>query len=339
MAGILEQIAAMFSTEGSGDKPEGPYAGTKDLHIGDPDKYAQDPTSSDVDLMPDAKHKDKEGWTDEDRGVIMDRGEGYYNGVRDRSNTDQVRDMSDPYWRNNHAMNNRRGNLNGKTYRSTLNLSRAADRLNNKMHWMATGSGTFTNGSIGNIAGQLPEGRRFEDIKTQEMRQMRANENVDMAARSRDVNRQANILDYPQELQRQADQNKFSLASLLNTSDVNISNAMRNSAVNINMNMPAANIFAQRMQNFANELALRTGDRKMQIVADAYNKHGDALGMLYAKYLLGQNGFTRRDAANSQYMKVLFDTYGNNPEMYNALVAATGWMSSMVLADTALGGM
>lgn len=338
--GALEKIIALVST-GQGDgnkKAPGPYQ-TGDLTIGNTDPYIQGPSSSGVDYHKEAREKDEANWTQEDRNLLYEHGRNRFNGIRDESNTDEVRDSLDPNWRNNHAKNNVRGNFNRKSFRSTLNLSRAADALNNKRHWIAGDIGARTNSEFGSTGIELPHSERWEPVETQEMRQMRANEAVDMQARMRDVNRQANLLDYPQELQRQADQSKFGLANLISTSDMNISNAMRNAAVNINMNLPAQQRFAQYMQMFANELALRTGDRKMQLVAKAFNEHNDALGQLYAQYYLGQSGFTRRDAANSQIIQELFGTYGNNPQMFNSMVSIMGLLGSLTTADIALGGI
>lgn len=99
----------------------------------------------------------------------------------------------------NFAKDGRYGNLNNASFDDTLEASRDADAINNRNKFghnyrlMAGVAG----------AGQVSPGFNFVDpikgdIETQEMRQMRANEQLDAAQRSKDVDLQAAVqkLDY-----------------------------------------------------------------------------------------------------------------------------------------------
>lgn len=109
------------------------------------------------------------------------------------------------YWDWNLAKNNPDGNLNGKKFTDTRNLSRLADALNNQRHLKLGNLGARTNSSFGSTQMQLPGTERWEPIETQEMRQMRANEDIDKQIRERQLNRAENIKDYPFNLQQMQD--------------------------------------------------------------------------------------------------------------------------------------
>lgn len=109
------------------------------------------------------------------------------------------------YWDWNLAKNNPDGNLNGKKFTDTRNLSRLADALNNQRHLKLGNLGARTNSSFGSTQMQLPGTERWEPIETQEMRQMRANEDIDKQIRERQFNRAENIKDYPFNLQQMQD--------------------------------------------------------------------------------------------------------------------------------------
>ncbi len=112
------------------------------------------------------------------------------------------------YWDWNLAKNNPDGNLNGKKFTDTRNLSRLADALNNQRHLKLGNLGARVidpSGSVNATQMQLPGTERWEPIETQEMRQMRANEDIDKQIRERQLNRAENIKDYPFNLQQMQD--------------------------------------------------------------------------------------------------------------------------------------
>ena len=113
-----------------------------------------------------------------------------------------------PYYYWNLAQNNPRGNLNRRTYETTLRMSRLADAVNNRLHW-SPGTATTIGGAGGAKAvGQgSPTVSQWEPIETQEMRQMRANERMDERAREAGIDLQSDIQAYPQELQKAGDEN------------------------------------------------------------------------------------------------------------------------------------
>lgn len=110
-----------------------------------------------------------------------------------------------PWQNNNFSKQSRYGNLNNKPYTNTLYLSRLADLLNNRRHWIPTQVGYSTNSKFGTQATKLGHSERWDPINTQEMRQMRANEAIDSAQRQQDVQLQAGINKYPFDVQKTVD--------------------------------------------------------------------------------------------------------------------------------------
>ena len=132
---------------------------------------------------------------------------GYQNDPRKKKSAYEYYD-----W--NLAMNNPRGNLNGKSFDTTQRLSRAADAFNNQVRYVPPSIGRRTNSKFGTNEFQQSRIEQWPSIETQEMRQMRANEAVDAYARNRDANRQANVEDYSLELQKARDRNVMDMEML-----------------------------------------------------------------------------------------------------------------------------
>ena len=101
--------------------------------------------------------------------------------------------MSD--YNTNVARENRYGeNLNGMSFNATRNLSRAADRLNNRRWW---NPGKLSSDPDNAVIGHS---ERYEPVETQEMRQMRMQEGLENQQLSADLNRADKVRNRPVEL-------------------------------------------------------------------------------------------------------------------------------------------
>jgi hypothetical protein len=186
----------------------------------------------------------------------------------------------DPQWQHNHGKGNYRGNLNNKSFEQTLNLSRAADALNNSRHWDPGTMGRTTNSKFGSQAAQMGKSERWEPIETQEMRQMRQNEEMEKQVRERDVKRQGDTQDYALDLQKKADEARFNMSQALNMSDKDVEQALRQAAINVNMNLPAQTRASQMITNFAEELKLYTDTTFGNYVVGVFNKCGPEVAQI-----------------------------------------------------------
>lgn len=190
--------------------------------------------------LVNAKSEDNLGYNDADREKIRQQSGKWIDEVRDNANTDATRNKMDPHWKDNHAKDNWRGNLNGKSYNSTLRLSRAADAMNNARHWDPGLGGRRTNSGFGTNEMTEAKSERWEPIETQEMRQMRANERMDEQQRTYDIKRAAGVLDYGMELEKLNSQQKAEIAKLITQEDLSVDQALRIVLGQTDMEMPAA---------------------------------------------------------------------------------------------------
>ena len=172
------------------------------------------------------------------------------------------------YWDWNLAKDNPNGNLNNRTYGQTLSASRLADALNNKRHWRAAKIGRRTNSSFGTNEYTPGYSERWEPIETQETRQMRANEAMDLAARQRQVNRAENIQDYPLELQKMADRTRSELAKYASQTGIDLQRAMQASKWQAEYGKSWDTYWTNFVTKFSRELDLDIRDRVMQKIAN-----------------------------------------------------------------------
>ena len=165
------------------------------------------------------------------------------------------------YWNWNLAKDNPNGNLNNRTYGQTLSASRLADALNNKRHWKPTDIGYRTSGIAGTQALQRGYSERWEPIETQETRQMRANEAMDIAARQRQVNRAENIQDYPLELQKLSDHTRSELTKYASQTGIDLQRAMQASKWKAEYGDSWQTYWTNSVTEFTRELDLRIKEK------------------------------------------------------------------------------
>ena len=259
------------------------------------------------------------------------------NGIFGELNSEKNRLAMDPHYKENMGRGNYRGNLNGLTYESTMNLSRAADALNNKRWWKPGRAGLFTK-KYGVDRGEIGSSERWEPIETQEMRQMRQNEGVEAYVRQRDANRQANVQDYAQELRRKADDSIYTIANLLGTSDVNINNAIRNGVVGLNINTLSATQLGFATSEIISDIALRTKNRLLQAVAENMQKNPDAVSKFVSLFFTGTATPGQRDIANTEFQNLIYQACGGDPYIMAATRSIAGAVGAELQWQYALNG-
>ena len=167
------------------------------------------------------------------------------------------------YWNWNLAKNNPNGNLNNRSFNTTLSQSRLADAFNNQRHWRAAKIGRRTNSGFGTNEYQEGYSEKWQPIETQEMRQMRADERLDEQARSRQVNRAENIQDYPLELQKMADKVKSDLTRYASQTGIDLQRTMQAGKWNAEYGQSWSTYWSNFMNKFSQELSLDIRDRVM----------------------------------------------------------------------------
>jgi len=156
--------------------------------------------------------------------------------------------------------NDANGNLNDLDFGDTLNDSRSADALNNQRHWVHSDIGSATS-KYGTSAPTLAHSERWEPIETQETRQMRQNERITEQARTRDVNRQANVRDYPLELRKIGDLNISQLAQQIGISEVQLGRFMQQAQISAQYTQNWQQWYLQNMAQFTQELTANMNSR------------------------------------------------------------------------------
>ena len=146
-------------------------------------------------------------YSERDRQYLAGRIHNTSMGQRDaaRGREQQLGNYAYNEW--NLAQNNPRGNLNGMSYPRTLRYSRLADMLNNQFHYRPGHQQLIGTGKKGIMQqGDTATISRWDPIETEEMRQMKANRELDMRSRQAGVDLQSRIQAYPQELQEAMDE-------------------------------------------------------------------------------------------------------------------------------------
>ena len=217
------------------------------------------------------------------------------------------------YWNWNLAKNNPNGNLNDRTASQTLSASRLADALNNKRHWRAAKIGRRTNSSFGTNEYTPGYSERWEPIETQETRQMRANEQMDLAARQRQINRAENIQDYPLELQKQKDRLSAEMTKYASQTGIDLQRAMQAGKWQAEYGQSWNSYWSNFMNKFSRELDLDIRDRVMAKIANLKYPYSQ----IYAQLSGGMAPNPLIDAA-WQYIETLRSST-NNPREQAAI--------------------
>ena len=166
------------------------------------------------------------------------------------------------YYNWNLAKNNPRGNLNNRSYETTLRMQRLADAVNNRMHYDPGTAATIGGAQGAKSVGQgTATARKWEPMETQEMRQMRANERVDERARNAGVDLQSRIQAYPQEIQEEMDKKVMDLRDYIARMDDDYVSWFQKNVIEQEYNRSWQQYFAEKMNKYIIELNLDKSSR------------------------------------------------------------------------------
>ena len=163
-----------------------------------------------------------------DRQAFVDRVRNEGQRQRESARTREQQEENYAYQNWNLAQDNPRGNLNQMSYGDTLRYSRLADMVNNKFHYRPGNKNLIGTGKKG-IMQQADSATvsRWDPIETEEMRQMKANRELDMRARQAGVDLQSRIQAYPQDVQEALDESTRKMQEFISQQDVQfIQNAL-----------------------------------------------------------------------------------------------------------------
>lgn len=163
------------------------------------------------------------------------------------------------YWNWNLAKNDPRGRFNNRSFQNTMNMSRLADAYNNRL-WQRAGTVGRTTAMYGSTQSHPNEPVKYS-AQTEEMRQRDADRNIDNLARQSDTQRQASLLDYPLELQRNADQAKQALAKYQAQTGIDLERLVQKGVFDSEYTQSWSSYWQNFVYKFAQELGLNINER------------------------------------------------------------------------------
>lgn len=215
-----------------------------------------------------SKEKAQSAYTEKDNENDLSRAGTRASNIRDSwANDNALKSRVDPTYQNPHAINNFRGNVNGRSSANTLYLSRLADAFNSQLHRTPTSIGArfgLDGGSSTGIENATP--RRWDPIETQEMRQMRNNEQLDNYQRQQDINREAKVRGHSMDLQEQIDKAALDLSQYSSKADIDFGNMLKNAVANLDYTATGQTRLSQLQQAFATELKTHQDDKVAQMM-------------------------------------------------------------------------
>ena len=230
--------------------------------------------------------------------------------IADNTGNQEAMEKVNPWYATNQAQNSRYGNLNNKDYDTTLALSRLADQFNNTQ-FVAPGGrvGFTTNSSFGSAAPEKPGYAQF-NINTQEMRQMRANEQLDIQARQLAALLQGDTQKMYLDAINAKRNVDNAVAQIIGQADVNFGTFLQQAGINNMYNIPTQMHWQQLMQTYAKQLALNYNVRVGNLLAQCVK---EAPVMAEIMYSMFGAGIMDMDLANeatlkSNYMQALHNT-------------------------------
>lgn len=242
--------------------------------------------------ISDVKQKVDNTITKEDKSLPNEEVKVLSRGIIDDYNTDAARRGMDQYYMNDNAKNNIRGsNLNNLKYDDTLKMSRAVDYLNNKLYRPYGTIGRATNSSFGNVANSVIEKQpyKMQEANTQETRQMRNDEQLDVLARQGDINLANKVRTNAYDITTKAQDLRFDLARQTGLSDVQLNNYIRQAAVDGEYKQQLQTWLMQINNKFITDLQLATRNNVLNKVLGKY-KNNPTIASLSLNTLLGVSG-------------------------------------------------
>lgn len=171
------------------------------------------------------------------------------------------------------------GNLNGMSFAATRNLSRAADRLNNKQWW--TTKGLMTTDSNGNVNTSAEWGAyRKQPIETQEMRQMRMHEGLERQLISGDIARAQNVLNYNVEARKKRDELEYNTLAEYLKSNQQFASQIQNAMVQIKMIQPGSYQMQELYQQFMRAVGINEKQYWLENALNIAENEGPVQGLM-----------------------------------------------------------
>lgn len=229
------------------------------------------------------------------------------------------------YWNWNLAKNNAKGNLNNKTYGNNLYNSRLADAFNNRKYWKAARIGHRTNSGFGSTGLQQGQAVQYNPIETQETRQQRANEQIDLLARQGQQNLATQMQGYKFNVQQNADKIRQGLSELITKNKIDLNKHAQESIWDEQYKGSWDAYWQNSMARFAKELDQDIKNR----VLNAVNKLDAPLKQIY----MSLQGGTAPDLLTDIAYKYINNSLGDlepGSEAYNAaLMEGVGRVASL----------
>lgn len=247
-------------------------------------------------------------YTNQNRQAAADVHKEMQQGVQSNWN-EQAKQRIVPWFSQNLGKDDPYGNLNQKSFNDTLNLSRQADVYNNRLRWHPGLVGRTTY-HLGSTEGTRGEAFRREPIETQEMRQMRANENISNLSRQRQANLQGDINQYGLDLQRQSDQFQAQFAHQLGIGQDAVNRAMQNALIQGEYTQINSAQLQQKLNRFMQELALEIQTKKGGYIYDIYQKCGPILTSYVSQVLTGTPGMSMQELMWGETIQDAIDSAG-----------------------------
>lgn len=267
-----------------------------------------------------AKNEGERVYSETDKDNIVTNTRGRSQGIQDLYTDATKRNMYEHY-DHNLAMNNPRGNLNGLSGARTRNLSRMADAYNNATRWDPGLAGRRTNSSFG--TNEMQNSSYYKDnIETQEMRQMRANERIDEQVRGYDARRQDRVDSHNIAMQEWADQSAINLAGTIGQGDAAFGNALKQLIADIEYTQPNSNAMSAVMQRF---LATLPYELKSKVAAQAERawRENPAWAQAYAYIMSGTQIPSYEDSMKQElFASMIHEQIANGVPPGEALIGA-----------------
>lgn len=270
-------------------------------------------------MLARGKMHDQQAVSEAEKDAVFDKARGMGKYIRDSWGEEDA-NRALKHYGENLAKNNPYGNLNGSSFKNTLNFSRLADALNNKQYKNWSSLGTFSTDGSGGI---VPSGEvgyssdKRTPIETEEMRLMRENERLDEEQRRGLIQQQQNVNDYALKLQDKMDDLCRNMAEQIGTTELAVQQAWRNAIINIDLTQPSIQKLQMISQRFLQELVLATKSKAVRYALDQTNRHGSEYGAMLSEVLTGSELNEDNLFLASAYRKMAEDS--PNYETYKIL--------------------
>lgn len=207
------------------------------------------------------------------------KGQQYSNGWFDGSINDDLLDRMNAQQYNTFFNEWRQGgNLNGMDFAATRNLSRAADRLNNRNWWKGGNVGLNTvDGQQGYEASRT---YKREPIETQEMRQMRMQEDLTKHRITGDIDNALETLRWRIEAGKQSRQMLYDTLRDITKGDQKVLDDLRNAMINVKYLTPGTLKFQEAMQEFLTKMGINKDTYWSNVINNLAMNQGVEIAMI-----------------------------------------------------------